>query len=104
MEFSKYRFSGRAVGFSDAIVMKHFSLTPNLYYSLCEKERLNLFSMAMIPHINLYNELNRLAEGCLYPTSSTDAEEYKIGLREGMLFVRNEEFLMNLTKPTNYWR
>ncbi len=104
MGFSKYRFSGRAVGFSDAIVMKHFSLTPNLYYSLSEEERLNLFSVAMVPHINLYNKLYMLAEDCLYPTCSKDAEEYKIGLREGMLFVRNDEFLMYLTKPTNYWR
>lgn len=90
MELSKYRYFGRFIGLIDALGMKECKLSPDDYYKL-PKERMVLYSARGIGKYNCQELAKKLQElsgnASLPPPSKKEEQEFKIGLREGMRAV-----------------
>ncbi len=106
MEISKYRYFGRLTGLVDALGMKASQLSPDDYYRL-PRDRMVLYTAQGIGRNHcqdLCNKLQQLSgDAKLPPSNQYEEQEYKIGLREGMKMVRNNDNLMRLTLPIDYW-
>lgn len=105
MEMSKYRYKGRLVGLIDWIGISACNLSPDEYYALNETERQRYVRMGMIKgdFENVLKRLTDLSMGISEFCNPEDIQNYKIGLREGMLIAKNNENLMKLTLPISFW-
>lgn len=102
--FSKYRFAGRLVGLTDAIGMKYSALSAEQFYSISANQR-EKYITAGIEKYDCYSiikELHSRSMGIGDLSSTENQYEYKIGLREGMLVVKNDEYLPKLILPITF--
>ena len=106
MEISKYRYFGRLTGLVDALGMKYSQLPPDDYYKL-PREKMVLYTAQGIGRNHcegLCKKLHQLSEDAeMPPSNQIEEREYKIGLREGMKMVKDNDNLMRLTLPIDYW-
>ena len=104
MAISKFRYLGRLTGLGDALAMKKCGLSPDDYYKLSRDEMVLATARGIGGNEAIVQKLMELAgDAELPPSSLFEEQEYKIGLREGMMLVRNNENLSRLTLPIEFW-
>lgn len=102
--FSKYRYLGRFVGLSDAIGMKFCALSAEQFYILTEEQRQVYINAGIhkFECLSIIKELLELSRGINDLSLPQNQYEYKIGIREGMLLFRNDQYLPRLTLPISF--
>ncbi len=104
MELSKYRYLGRFLGLGDALGIKCSHLSPEDYYALSKEEKSLYTTQGLVKFQcqDACQKLMQLSQGAGEPRNSFEIQEFKKGLREGMMMVNKGEYLMKLTLPTEY--
>ena len=104
MELSNYRYLGRFLGLGDALGIKSSHMSPDDYYALSKEEKSLYTTQGLVKFQcqDACQKLMQLSQGAGEPRNSFEIQEFKKGLREGMMMVNKGEYLMKLTLPTEY--